>query len=171
MRGRSLRNPLAVIALGMGALVVFMFPAGSLGSMRPDSHTTTGNQALPHLVIDSATRSLTLTVPGQVPVRMNAQGTYALTKGTFKVQQKVTEPKWKAPPTYFLRRGLPVPEKDSQAQLVKGALGRQALFINEHVAIHDSLLWSEEVGGVRVSKDDMARLFTAVELGATIEIR
>ena len=148
-----------------------MFPAGSLGSMRPDSQTTTGNEALPHLVIESATHTLTLSVPGQAPVKMNAQGAYALTKGTFKIQQKVTDPMWKAPPTYFLRRGLQIPAEGSQAHLVRGALGRQALFMDETVAIHNSLVWSDEVGGVRVSNEDMARLFDSVRIGATIEVR
>lgn len=171
MQGRSLRNPLAVIALSMGALVVFMFPTGSLGSMRPEKQTTTGNEALPHLVIESSTHTLTLSIPGQASVKMNAQGAYALTKGTFKVQQKVTDPTWKAPPTYFLRRGLQIPEEGSPAQLVKGALGRQALFMSDTVAIHNSAVWSAEVGGVRLANDDMARLFESVKTGATVEVR
>lgn len=171
MRTGSLKNPLAVIALGMGALVVFMFPAGSLGSMRPDNHTPTGDEALPHLVLESAKHTLTLTVPGQAPVKMNAQGAYALAKGTFTIQQKVNDPMWKAPPTYFLRRGLQLPEDGSSAYMVKGALGRQALFMDERVAIHNSLVWSDEVGGVRVNNEDMARLFESVKVGATIEVR
>jgi lipoprotein-anchoring transpeptidase ErfK/SrfK len=155
----------------MGALVVFMFPAGSLGSMRPDRQSTTGGEALPHLVIESAKHTLTLTVPGQPAVSMKAHGAYALTKGSFTVQQKVNDPIWKAPPTYFLRRGLEVPERGSPAHYVKGALGRQALFINDQVAIHNSLIWSDEVGGVRLNNEDMARLFETVKVGATIEVR
>ena len=170
MQGRSLRNPLAVIALGMGALVVFMFPAGSLGSMRPESQITTGHEALPHLLIESATHTLTLSIPGQTPVKMNAQGAYALTKGTFQVQQKVTDPMWKAPPTYFLRRGLQIPEDNSPARLMKGALGQKALFVNERIAIHNSSVWTDEVGGVRLSNEDMARLFESVRVGATVEV-
>ena len=78
---------------------------------------------------------------------------------------------WKAPRTYFLRRGLQIPAEGSDANLVKGALGKQALFMSDNIAIHNSAIWSDEVGGVRLNNNDMARLFEAVETGATIEVR
>lgn len=176
---------LLAFALGLGCAVILTFPAWSLGTIRSvDDATARGatiaklaapepveNAELPRLLIDTSTHSLTVTIPGKEPMVMKAQGAYALTKGSFSVARKAVDPLWQAPPTYFLRRGLKVPEEGSSARSMRGALGHQALFLSKSVAIHSGPIWNDDVGGVKLSSTDMAMLFDVVSVGAAVEVR
>jgi hypothetical protein len=53
---------------------------------------------------------------------------------------------------------------------MRGALGKQALFLDHGRAIHSGPIWNDDVGGIKVSSQDMALLFDAVTVGATVEI-
>jgi lipoprotein-anchoring transpeptidase ErfK/SrfK len=92
-------------------------------------------------------------------------------QGTFSISRKEVNPLWKAPPTYFLRRGLPLPPEGSRERGIRGALGEHAIFIDEGRAIHSGPVWSDDVGGIKISRDDMALLFDSVPVGATVEVR
>ena len=89
----------------------------------------------------------------------------------FSVTRKETNPLWQAPPTYFLRRGLSVPGEGSPERSMRGALGGQALFLDQGRAIHSGPIWNDDVGGIKLSSQDMAMLFDAVAVGATVEVR
>jgi hypothetical protein len=125
----------------------------------------------PHLVVHGASHSLTLSLPGSAPVTVKAQGTYALKPGSYKVALKQTEPLWYAPPTYYLRRGIQVPADGSKARYMRGALGSKAIFLDREIPIHSGPVWTEEIGGLRLSEEDMARIFDAVAVGGRVEVR
>lgn len=176
---------LIAFAFGLGCACILTFPAWSLGTVRSSDETTVPGSAvakltapqvvdgaaLPHLLIETTKHTLTVTVPGKAPIVMKAQGTYALAKGSFSVAGKEVDPLWHAPPTYFLRRGLQVPEEGAPARAMRGALGHQALFLSKVVAIHSGPIWNDDVGGVKLSAADMAMIFDAVGVGAAVEVR
>jgi hypothetical protein len=181
---RSTRLLLA-FAVGVGCSVVFTFPSWSSGTVRVQSErqllgasvaklsdsAEPREESVPKLVIETKRHTLTVSIPGKEPIQMKAQGAYTLTSGSRTVVQKERDPVWQAPPTYFLRRGLPVPGHDSSSRFLKGALGHQALILEGSIALHSGPIWSEDVGGVRVSAQDMALLFDVVPVGARVEVR
>ena len=173
---------LFALAVGLGMSIVFSFPAGSSGAVRLDggparsssevgriNHPELGTST--RLVIDSSTHSLTIHRQGESPLVLKAQGAYAMKHGNFSVTRKETNPLWQAPPTYFLRRGLSVPGEGSPERSMRGALGGQALFLDQGRAIHSGPIWNDDVGGIKLSSQDMAMLFDAVAVGATVEVR
>jgi hypothetical protein len=176
---------LIAFAVGLGCAVILTFPAWSLGTVRSVQDAAVRGSAVakltapelvedtavPHLLIETTKHTLTVTVPGKAPMVMKAQGAYALAKGSFSVVRKEVEPLWQAPPTYFLRRGLQVPDEGTPARAMRGALGSQALFISKAVAIHSGPIWNDDVGGVKLSATDMAMLFDVVGIGAAVEVR
>jgi hypothetical protein len=173
-------------------------PDGSLGLVRPVPRMSVVSQAMaqpksemftepkarmrapsempstdlsPRLIIETTKHTLTLSSPGETPITMKAQGAYALKKGTYSVALKQADPLWYAPPTYFLRRGMKVPADGSKARFMRGALGHQALFFDKQVAVHSGPVWNDEIGGVKLSSEDMTKLFETVGVGTQIEVR
>ena len=181
----KLTHLLLAFAVGLGCSVVFTFPSWSLGSVRTAGDAKSldngfaklapprdgGGGSHLHVVIDKSAHTLTINLPGKSPVAMKAQGAYALKSGAHTVVSKERDPLWRAPPTYFLRRGQPVPADNSTARSMRGALGHQALFLDGSATIHSGPIWNDDVGGIKVSPQDMAILFEAVDVGATVEIR
>ncbi len=129
------------------------------------------DQLVPKLTIDTTKHTLVLSRPGEAPITMKAQGAYSLTKGAYSVALKQTDPLWYAPPTYFLRRGMKVPPDGSKPRFMKGALGHQALFFDKQLAIHSGPVWNDEIGGVKLSREDMNTVFETVSVGTVIEVR
>ena len=125
----------------------------------------------PHLIVHGASHSLTLSLPGSAPITIKAQGTYAMKPGSYAVALKQHDPLWYAPPTYFLRRGIQVPADGTKARFMRGALGNKAIFLDREIPIHSGPMWTEEIGGLRVSTDDMARIFDAVTVGGRVEVQ
>lgn len=128
-------------------------------------------ESAPQIVIETTKHTLTLSLPGENPVTVKAQGAYALKKGTYTVALKQMDPLWYAPPTYFLRRGMKVPPEGSKARYMRGALGHQALFFDKQAAIHSGPIWNDEIGGVKLSQQDMNRLFETVTIGTQIQVK
>jgi hypothetical protein len=114
---------------------------------------------------------MALELPGESPVVIKAHGAYAMKRGAYAITLKQTDPLWYAPPTYFLRRGIKVPPEGSRTRFMKGALGHQALVLDKQIAIHTGPVWTDEIGGIKVSNEDMARLFETVTIGTKVEIR
>jgi len=54
---------------------------------------------------------------------------------------------------------------------MRGALGAQALFLTQDVAIHSGPLRNDDVGGIKLSSADMALLFKVVGVGTKVEVR
>ena len=126
---------------------------------------------VPKLTIDTTKHTITLSRPGETPITMKAQGAYALKKGAYTVALKQTDPLWYAPPTYFLRRGMKVPADGSKERFMRGALGHQALFFDKQLAVHSGPVWNDEIGGVKLSREDMNTVFETVSVGTVIEVR
>lgn len=172
-------------AFGIGCSVIFTFPSWSAGTVREHGDRRSpaatiarlneprerGEESMPHLVIETKRHTLTLVVPGAEPVVIKAQGAYTLKTGARSVIKKEVEPLWQASPAYFLRRGLPVPAPDAPFRSLNGALGHKALFLDGAIPLHSGPIWSDDVGGVRVSTHDMAMLFDVLPVGAKVEIR
>ena len=129
------------------------------------------NDLVPKMTIDTTKHTLTLTRPGETPITMKAQGAYTLKKGAYTVALKQTDPLWYAPPTYFLRRGMKVPPDGSKERFMRGALGHQALFFDKQLAVHSGPVWNDEIGGVKLSREDMTAVFETVSVGTVIEVR
>jgi hypothetical protein len=173
---------LFAFAVGLGISIVFSFPAGSSGAVRLDggpsrSSSDVGRIHQPdldtstRLIIDTSKHSLTIHRQGELPLVLKAQGAYAMKHGNFSVTRKETNPLWQAPPTYFLRRGLSVPVEGSPERSMRGALGARALFLDQGRVIHSGPVWNDDVGGIKLSSQDMAMLFEVVAVGATVEVR
>lgn len=172
---------LFAFALGMGLSIILSFPAGSSGAVRLDSErvpssSSVGRLTKPdlgapsRLTIDTSKHSLTIHREGHPPLVLKAQGAYAMKHGTFSIARKEANPLWQAPPVYFLRRGLSVPPEGSPERAMRGALGTQALFLDEGRAIHSGPVWNDDVGGIKISAQDMALIFEAVSVGAPVEV-
>ncbi len=129
------------------------------------------NDLVPKLTIDTTKHTLTLSRPGETPITMKAQGAYSLKQGAYTVALKQTDPLWYAPPTYFLRRGMKVPADGSKERFMRGALGHQALFFDKQLAVHSGPVWNDEIGGVKLSREDMNTVFETVSVGTVIEVR
>ncbi len=129
------------------------------------------NDLVPKLTIDTTKHTLTLSRPGETPITMKAQGAYTLKKGAYTVALKQTDPLWYAPPTYFLRRGMKVPADGSKERFMRGALGHHALFFDTQLAVHSGPVWNDEIGGVKLSREDMNTVFETVSVGTVIEVR
>lgn len=125
----------------------------------------------PRVVIDSTLHSMSLELPGKSPVVFKAYGAYAMKRGAYSVTLKQTDPVWTAPTSYFLRRGLTVPPEGSADRRMKGVFGHQAIFLDKNIAIHSGPIWTDEIGGVKLSAEDMSRLFDAVSVGTKVEVR
>ncbi len=126
---------------------------------------------VPKLTVDTTKHTLTLTRPGEPPITMKAQGTYTLKKGAYTVALKQTDPLWYAPPTYFLRRGMKVPADGSKERFMRGALGHQALFFDKQLAIHAGPVWNDEIGGIKLSREDMNAVYETISVGTAVEVK
>ena len=126
----------------------------------------------PRLVIETKKHIMTLSLPGKSPIVIRAQGAYALKRGSYTVVARVTEPTWVAPPDYFLRRGLVVPDEGSPARVMRGALGHQALMLDPvaQVAIHSGPVWNSEVGGIKLDESDMRGVFGEIRNGTRVDV-
>lgn len=178
----STTHILLAFGFGLGLSIVLSFPAGSSGAVRSDREGSVPRSIVArfnepdiggssHLIIDKSKHSLTLLRDGQTPVVIRAQGAYSMKPGVFEVSRKEENPLWQAPPTYFLRRGLAVPAEGSSERAMRGALGAQALFLTQNIAIHSGPIWNDDVGGIKLSRADMELLFKVVGVGTKVEVR
>lgn len=114
----------------------------------------------------------TITVRGldASPLRIPVEGADKLSlPKNLSIVLKQENPLWYAPDSYFRERGLPVPAPFAQERLRRGALGPFALFLSDGIPLHTAPLWSDEVGGIRVSEEVGAALFSLTPVGTTID--
>ncbi len=91
--------------------------------------------------------------------------------GSFSVTVKEENPLWYAPPEYFAKRSLKVPEEGSRARFMRAALGHRALYLNNQTPIHSGPVWLHEIGGLRVKQPEMEQLYALVAVGTRVEVR
>lgn len=100
---------------------------------------------------------------------------FSTPRGRFRVQLKERDPVWWLPDWVFVERGEPVPPPGSPARRVEGELGAAALYLTEEIAIHGTdqpELLGDDVshGCIRMSNDDVLRLYEELEVGAPVII-
>ena len=103
--------------------------------------------------------------------KMQGEGNVAMNSGDYFLVNKQKKPNWYAPDQYFTKRELQVPESNDPVRYRKGALGKYALFPAPTFPIHCSQVWSEEVGGLRVSATDLQSVYYMLPVGAPVVIR
>lgn len=153
-----------------GAGLAGALPESLLGFM-PVKSDKRAERAGSWLSINLKTLEINLMTGEKEIGSLSGQGIGKLSPGTYKLLHKQRQPLWHAPDAYFVSRGLPVPPNGDKARLRRGALGEYVLFLNETTPIHSGPIWSDEVGGVRMTESDLAKLYNALEIGATIEVR
>ena len=100
---------------------------------------------------------------------------FSTPRGGFRIQLKERDPVWMLPAWVFVERGEPVPPIDSPKRRVEGALGAAALYLTEEIAIHGTdqpELLGDDIshGCIRMSNEDVLRLYEELEVGAPVII-
>ncbi len=124
------------------------------------------------LVVDRNAKTLVLdSGSGEVVSIDQVDVPPSIPAGNYQVLHKQQNPLWYAPDSYFKARNLPVPSQGDRSRYRRGALGEYAVFINQETPIHCGAVSSEEVGGIRLSGDDLARIYFTIQVGDSIEIK
>jgi hypothetical protein len=101
---------------------------------------------------------------------IRGEGSVTLPPGTYALQYKQKEPSWYAPDDYFVKRHLAIPAPSDPLRYRRGALGEYALFPTTSFAIHSGPIWTEDVGGLRVSRGDLSAIYYMIPLGASVKV-
>lgn len=123
------------------------------------------------LEIDRQTKSIRVLKGDDVVKQCSLDGSVSLNPGVYPLQHKEQQPLWYATDRYFIQRELLVPDKTDSARYLRGALGQYALFISPNVSLHSAPIWSEEVGGVRMNREDMSAVYELLPIGASILVK
>lgn len=107
----------------------------------------------------------------EVVKEAKTEGSVSLPEGDYYLQHKQAQPLWYAPNDYFKKRQLLVPEAENRLRYRRGALGQFALYPTTTFPIHCGPIWSEDVGGLRVSPQDMASIYHLVPLGSPVVVK
>jgi hypothetical protein len=122
------------------------------------------------LSIDTSKRSLALMDGDKTLFSATGQGIERVRPGNYQLLHKQTRPVWYAPDSYFIERKLPVPSQADAVRFRRGALGDFAIFFNKDTPIHNAPVWSDDVGGIRMSDTDITRLYYTLDIGSEIEV-
>jgi|GEM_PF-307789 len=95
--------------------------------------------------------------------------------GSYQVQRKERDPVWLLPDWVFVRRGEPIPPRDSPLRREEGMLGAAALYLTPEIAIHgtdelEGLGHAVSHGCIRMADDDIIRLYEEIEVGAPVVV-
>ena len=123
------------------------------------------------LKIDRASKEIELMDGDTAVESVHGDGIQSLKPGKYSIVHKQEAPLWYAPNNYFESRLLSVPSESNSLRYRRGALGNAAIFLDENTPIHNGPIWRDEIGGVRVEDDQMARLFQLLDVGSVVEIR
>lgn len=123
------------------------------------------------LEINKANSKISLYKGTTIIKEMKAEGSSSLPTGDYFLQRKQKEPIWYAPDNYFTNRQLKLPSADDKLRYRKGALGKFALFPTTSFPIHCAPLWSEDVGGLKVTPLDLASIYYMIQVGAPIVVK
>jgi len=139
-----------------------MNPSASMQSVRPSATL---------LRVSRAAGKLSIEGPDTPPMSFYAQVSSSMRPGRYTVNLKQANPLWYAPDSYFRQRSLRLPPEGSKERFKRGALGSQALFLDEQTPIHSGPIGLVEIGGLRISPTDMATIFQSVQVGTVVEVR
>ena len=123
------------------------------------------------LEIDSKEKTVQI-FRGQTSIRkIQAEGKVSLEPGTYSLQHKQKRPLWYAPDDYFAKRQLPVPPPGDRERYRRGALGQFALYPSVTFPIHSGPVWSDDVGGLRVSRSELSAIYYIVPIGTSVVVK
>lgn len=123
------------------------------------------------LEINRETRMLVLYKGKGVIKEIQGEGQVSIAPGDYYLQHKQKQPLWYAPNEYFAKRQLTVPSSNDRLRYRRGALGKFALFPTTTFPIHCAPIWTEDVGGLRVSSTDLSSIYYMLPVGAPIVVK
>ena len=164
----TVSSGVVVVARSMPEVSAPDFDSAMLGFMPIDSLSGGENW----VVLDVTEGSLRL-MQGRDTAQSFAIKTSAaeLDSGNYTVQLMQRDALWYAPEQYFLNRGLDVPPEGAGSRFLKGALGSQVIYLTEDIFIHNSALYSDEVGGIQLESEALEQLASSLELGSVFMVR
>ena len=123
------------------------------------------------LSIDKEAGKLAVKNGTDTVAEFSAEGLDQLATGSFQIVHNQRNPLWYAPDSYFEARNLELPPEGDRARFRRGALGDFVIYLNKTTPIHAAPLWSTEVGGIRLTSDDISRLYYSLQVGDPIEVK
>ena len=98
---------------------------------------------------------------------------FSTPRGAFRIQLKEKDPVWWLPDWVFVERGEQLPPQDAPERRVEGELGAAALYLTTEIAIHgtdrpEHLGAAVSHGCIRMSNEDVLRLYEELEVGAPV---
>lgn len=100
-----------------------------------------------------------------------AEGQVSIDVGEYYLQRKQKQPLWYASDEYFQKRQLSTPTAGDRLRYRKGALGKYALYPTTTFPIHCGPVWSDDVGGLRISSNDLSSIYYMLPVGAPIVVK
>ena len=123
------------------------------------------------VVIDRTAGTATLMSGATQKLAVPVEGAQSLSPGTYTVLHKQRHPLWYAPDAYFEMRNQPPPPQGDRLRYRRGALGEFAIFLSQDTPIHSGPMWLGEIGGLKLSENDLSRLYYQLETGAVVEVK
>lgn len=123
------------------------------------------------LSISKAKDSIRLMEGNEVVLETSGEGIDYMPNGVFQVLHKQRNALWYAPDEYFTKRKMDIPPPGDRARFRRGALGSFVLFIDKNTRIHSGPLWSNEIGGIKLSDQDLSRIYYQLDLGSVVEVK
>lgn len=109
---------------------------------------------------------------GNLLVReLKGEGSPAIAPGVYSLEYMQKDPTWYAPDQYFTKRQLPVPAAGDPLRYRRGALGQYVIYPTPECPIHTGEVYSDDVGGIRLSGADLASIFSMLRPGTTIKVQ
>ena len=123
------------------------------------------------LSVDRASKAIALMQGERQVEHFIGEGVQSLSEGRYELAHKQRSALWYAPDSYFLARGETPPKPGDKARFRRGALGEFSLFVTKDIPVHSGPVWTDEIGGVRLTETEIAKLYYSLEPGALIEVR
>ena len=109
---------------------------------------------------------------GQTMVKeMRGEGNISLAPGQYTLQVKQKRPLWYAPDDYFTRRKMQIPPAGDRSRYLRGALGGFVLYPTTTFPIHCGPVWTDDVGGLRVSRGDLSAIYYMLPVGSPVIVK
>ena len=123
------------------------------------------------LEIHRDTRKLLLFKGKSLIKEIDAEGMVSIKDGDYYLQHKQKQPLWYASDEYFNKRRLALPTTEDRLRYRRGALGQYALYPTMTFPIHCAPVWSDDVGGLRISSTDLSSIYYMLPVGAPIVVK
>lgn len=122
------------------------------------------------LSINRHQKTVSLMEGDKAAITVHGDGIEKLSPGSFHLMHKQRSPLWYAPDSYFSERGLAIPPEGDRERYRRGALGEFAMFLDKDTPLHAGVVWTDDVGGIRVEENDLARLYYSLDVGSTVKV-